>query len=142
MGSRGILGPAPGAMHQMSNASSITPKEMAAYRDGARRRQARERQALRAREERAWELARQAAAALREQFGVSRVVVFGSLVHPGWFSPWSDVDIAAWGIGPEDTFRAIGVAMDLDTEIAVNLIDVGACSASLLETIERDGVPL
>ena len=32
--------------------------------------------------------------------------------------------------------------MDLDTEIAVNLVDVGACAASLLETIERDGVPL
>jgi predicted nucleotidyltransferase len=126
----------------MATARGTTPEEMAAYRAGARRRQERERQALRAREERAWELARQAATVLREQFGVSRVVVFGSLVHPGWFNPWSDVDIAAWGIRPADTFRAIGVAMDLDPEIAVNLVDVGACSASLLQTIERDGVPL
>ena len=126
----------------MATASDITPEQMAAYRAGALRRQERERQALRERERRAWELARQAAAALREQFGVSRVVVFGSLVHPGWFTPWSDVDIAAWGIRPEDTFRAIGVAMDLDAEIPVNLVDVGACSASLLHTIERDGVPL
>jgi predicted nucleotidyltransferase len=126
----------------MATARGTTPEEMAAYRAGARRRQERERQALRAREERAWELARQAATVLREQFGVSRVVVFGSLVHPGWFNPWSDVDIAAWGIRPAVTFRAIGVAMDLDPEIAVNLVDVGACSASLLQTIERDGVPL
>lgn len=123
-------------------AINITPEQMAAYKEGARRRQAREQRALREREQRAWELARQAATALREQFGVSRVVVFGSLVHPGWFTPWSDVDIAAWGIRPEETFRAIGVAMDLDTEIAINLVDVGACSASLLETIERDGVPI
>lgn len=126
----------------MAAARNITPEQMAAYREGARRRQERERQALRERERRAWELARQAATALREQFGVSRVVVFGSLVHPGWFTPWSDVDIAAWGIKPEDTFRAIGVVLDLDTDIPLNLVDVGACSASLLETIERDGVPL
>lgn len=126
----------------MAAARDITPEQMAAYKEGARRRQERERQALRERERRAWELARQAATALREQFGVSRVVVFGSLVHPGWFTPWSDVDIAAWGIKPEDTFRAIGVVMDLDTDIPLNLVDVGACSASLLETIERDGVPL
>lgn len=126
----------------MAAARDITPEQMAAYKEGARRRQERERQALRERERRAWELARQAATALREQFGVSRVVVFGSLVHPGWFTPWSDVDIAAWGIKPEDTFRAIGVVLDLDTDIPLNLVDVGACSASLLETIERDGVPL
>lgn len=126
----------------MAAARDITPEQMAAYKAGARRRQERERQALRERERRAWELARQAATALREQFGVSRVVVFGSLVHPGWFTPWSDVDIAAWGIKPEDTFRAIGVVLDLDTDIPLNLVDVGACSASLLETIERDGVPL
>lgn len=126
----------------MAAARDITPEQMAAYKEGARRRQERERQALRERERRAWDLARQAATALREQFGVSRVVVFGSLVHPGWFTPWSDVDIAAWGIKPEDTFRAIGVVLDLDTDIPLNLVDVGACSASLLETIERDGVPL
>lgn len=126
----------------MAAARDITPEQMAAYKEGARRRQERERQALRERERRAWELARQAATALREQFGATRVVVFGSLVHPGWFTPWSDVDIAAWGIKPEDTFRAIGVVMDLDTDIAINLVDVGACSASLLQTIERDGVPL
>ena len=126
----------------MATASDITPEQMAAYRAGALRRQERERQALRERERRAWELARQAAAALREQFGVSRVVVFGSLVHPGSFTPWSDVDIAAWGIRPEDTFRAIGVIVDLDAEIPVNLVDVGACRASILRVIEQEGVPL
>ncbi len=79
---------------------------------------------------------------LREQFPVTRVVVFGSLIHPGCFTPWSDVDIAAWGLRPEDTFRAIGVALDLDTEIPINLVDVGACRESILRVIEREGVDL
>lgn len=121
---------------------AISPEEMAGYREGARRRHAAEQKALAAREERAWELARKAAAALREQFPIERVVVFGSLVHPGSFTPWSDVDIAAWGLRPDETFRAIGVAMDIDAEIAVNLVDVGCCKASLLRVIEDEGVPL
>jgi predicted nucleotidyltransferase len=115
---------------------------MAGYREGARRRHEAEQRALAAREERAWALARQAAAAIRERFGVGRVVVFGSLVHPGCFTPWSDVDVAAWGLRPEDTFRAIGVAMDVDPEIAVNLVDVTACAASLRRAIEHEGIDL
>jgi predicted nucleotidyltransferase len=115
---------------------------MAAYKAGARRRQDQERRALAAREQRAWELARRVAEVLRESFQVERVVVFGSLVHAGCFTLWSDVDVAVWGLRPEDTFRAIGLAMDLDAEIAINLVDVGACSALLLRVIEEEGVPL
>jgi len=126
----------------MTPTLKLTPEEITAYRAAARRRHEQEQQQLALREKRAWELARQAAALLRRQFGVARVVVFGSLIHQGCFTPWSDVDIAAWGIRPQDTFRAIGAVMDLDTEIEVNLVDVGACSASLLATIEREGIDL
>jgi len=126
----------------MATASELNPEEIAAYRAMAWERHQREKEAIAAREERAWSVAREAAMRLRRAFRVQRVVVFGSLVHPGCFNAWSDVDIAAWGIDPDDTFRAIGVAMDTDTEIVVNLVDVGACSASLRRVIERDGVPL
>jgi len=87
-------------------------------------------------------LARRAATLLRELFEAERVVVSGSLVHSGCFTPWSDVDIAAWGIQPYDTFRAMGMVMDIGAEIELNLVDVGTCSTSLLATIEREGVAL
>ncbi len=122
--------------------SQVNPEAMATYREGARRRYAAEQAALVAREERAWEIARKAAAELRRQFSVERMVVFGSLTHPGRFSAWSDIDLAVWGLRPDETFRAIGVAMDCDREIAVNLVDVGACKASILEVIEREGIDL
>jgi len=120
----------------------LTPEEIAEYRRAARARWEREREELARRLERAWEVARAAARLLRERFGATRVVVFGSLVHDGCFTPWSDVDIAAWGICPKDTFRAIGAAMDLDPEIEVSLVDVGACRPSLLAVIEEEGVDL
>jgi uncharacterized protein len=117
----------------------VTPEEIAAYRATARRRRAQEQQALARRRERGWEVARLAATLLKEQFGASRVVVFGSLLHPECFTRWSDVDLAAWGLRLEDTFRAMGAVADLDAEVAVNVVDVGACRSSLLATIEREG---
>jgi uncharacterized protein len=53
-----------------------------------------------------------------------QVVVFGSLVRESGFTGWSAVDIAAWGLAPEDTFRAMGMLMDLPREIPVNLAQV------------------
>ena len=113
-----------------------------AYRRAAKQQGERELHELALKEKRAWALAQQAAILLREQFGAERVVVFGSLVHDGCFTPWSDVDIAAWGLRPQDTLHAIGRVMDLDAEIELNLVDVGTCSSSLLGTIEKEGVAL
>ncbi|MFQ5795495.1 MAG: nucleotidyltransferase family protein [Candidatus Bipolaricaulia bacterium] len=126
----------------MSTALEVSPEEMAVYRATARRRREQEHQEQVRRQERAWEVARCAATLLKEQFGASRVVAFGSLVHEGCFTRWSDVDIAAWGISPKDTFRTIGAVMDMDTDIEVNLVDVGACHPSLLAAIEREGIEL
>jgi predicted nucleotidyltransferase len=126
----------------MAIASIITPAEMAAYRATARRRQEREQQELVQRQARAWEVARCAATRLKAQFGVERVVVFGSLVWAGCFTPWSDVDIAAWGLSPNDTFRVMGAVMDLDPAIAINLVDVGTCRPELLAAIEQEGIAL
>jgi len=121
-------------------ALELTDKELEAYLRSARLREKKRGKETAEREKRAWALARRAGELLRKRFGAERVVVFGSLVHKGCFTRWSDVDVAAWGLRAEDTFRAIGAVQDLDSEIAVNLIDVGTCSPSLLEVIEQEGV--
>ena len=87
-------------------------------------------------------VALRAAAVLREQFGATRVVLFGSCLREEWLTPWSDVDVAAWGIRPEDTFRAMGAVRGLDPIMEVNLIDVAVCSPALLATIETEGQEL
>ncbi len=120
----------------------VTREMLAEYRVTARRLQEREQADLEKRRARAWKAARRAAALLKEQFGATRVVVFGSLIHNESFTPWSDVDIAAWGIAPLNTFRAIGAVLDGDAEIEVNLVDVNACRPGVLAVIEREGVDL
>ena len=126
----------------MPTTYNLTPEKLAVYRATAQRRREQERSELDHRREQAWIAARQAAQLLKTQFQATRIVVFGSLVRESGFTRWSDVDIAAWGIAPEDTFRAIGAVLDMNTEVEVNLVDVNTCRASLLEVIEQDGIDL
>lgn len=120
----------------------LSPENIAHYRATAVKRQARKAAEVSQRRQKAWQIAQQAADLLREQFNASRIVVFGSLARNSGFSHWSDIDIAAWGLAPEDTFRAIGAVMDLQTDIPVNLVDVNTARPSLMAAIERDGVPV
>ena len=126
----------------MRTAAQLTEEDLASYRASVREHAERERVDLSEREERAWSLAREAAALLRERFHATRVVVFGSLAHSGCFTPWSDVDVAAWGLYPRDTLRALGEVMDLSVDIRVNLVDTAACRPAVLEAIEAGGVAL
>lgn len=70
------------------------------------------------------------------------MALFGSLLHEDMFNQWSDVDIAAWGIAPTDTFKAAAALLDFDGDIEVNLVDVGMCRPALLALIEWEGVEL
>ena len=126
----------------MVTAGEISDEELARYRAAARRRHQAELAALVRRERHAWELARQAAALLRERFHADRVLVFGSLIHPSCFTEWSDVDVAADGIDPADTLRAMEEVQDLSRAIPVHLADLAACRQSLRAVVEREGVPV
>ncbi len=96
------------------------------------------------RRERAWEVARTAADLLKTGYGATRVVVFGSLAQKTPFTPWSDIDLAVWGIDPEQYYSAVGAAMDmgLDSGIKVDLVDPQNCSKEFQADIEVDGIEI
>ncbi len=78
---------------------------------------------------------------LREQFGATRVVVFGSLADKDRYTRWSDIDLAAWGIPPERFYEAIDTLNDLSKDIKVDLVDPQRCSSTLLKNnIEEKGI--
>ncbi|MFQ5595518.1 MAG: nucleotidyltransferase family protein [Anaerolineae bacterium] len=82
-----------------------------------RRSSARRRPLPEARLARAWQVARQAAQLLRERYGVSRVRVFGSLLHPNYFHAGSDVDLAVEGLTVRDYWDALADVLFLDDEV-------------------------
>jgi predicted nucleotidyltransferase len=124
----------------MPTTLGLTLEQIAQYRAHAQNRRLQEQPEIEQRRKQAWEAARKAARLLKNKFGATRVVVFGSLARNIGFTLWSDVDIAAWGLAPEDTFRAIGATMDMESEIPVNLVDVNTALPSLLKIIEREGI--
>jgi|YNPNPStandDraft_1061719.scaffolds.fasta_scaffold12157_9 predicted nucleotidyltransferase len=123
-------------------ALEVSAEQMEQYRRTARARHQIEKKCQGRQREYAWQLARRAAKLLKEKYGVSRVVLFGSLLHPGRFTSRSDVDLAAWGLTSTNWLQAIAAVRNLSDQIELNLIDVTCCSPELLAVIEREGVPL
>ena len=94
------------------------------------------------RRQEALELAKKASGLLKKKFGATRVVIFGSLVDAGWFSPWSDIDLAVWGINPEVFYSAVAVVTGLSPFFRIDLIDVNDCKPSIRKTIEKEGIEI
>lgn len=119
-------------------ALELTTEEWRAYRPVQKpsERQAEERV------EQAWEIACRAARLLRERFSATRVVVFGSLAHRAWFRPWSDIDLAAWGIPAAQFYCAVAAVTGLSPDFEVNLVDPEGCRPAVCESIEREGIDL
>jgi predicted nucleotidyltransferase len=85
---------------------------------------------------------RKAGESLKSQFGVKRVILFGSLAHAGWFAPDSDVDLAVEGLIGDDYWRAWRLAEEVIGDRSVDFIDMEAAGESLKRAIERYGVEL
>ncbi|MFQ5340808.1 MAG: nucleotidyltransferase family protein [Anaerolineae bacterium] len=126
----------------MSVTPDLTPEAMAVYRATARRRWEADQRERAQRHERAWETAHQAAALLKEQFGATQVMVFGSLVHDDWFSETSDVDLAAWGLKGDEYFIAVARLQDLSSEFEVDLVAMEHCKPGLQSVVMEEGKPL
>ncbi len=125
-------------------ALELTPQEWQAYRPDqmSRRLSGPSDPGMRLRRQRAWRVARQAAKVLREQFGAQRVVIFGSLAQRGWFTQWSDIDLAAWGVPDERFYQAVATITALSPAFKVDLIDPETCRSRLRQAIEREGIEL
>ncbi len=121
----------------------ITDKDLALYRATAQRRAEEARREMAQRFEQAHNVARQAAALLKEKFGAGQVVLFGSVAGDLWFHHRSDIDLAAEGISPQDFWRAWAALDTLDPEFEIDLVALETVSDSLRHhRIAQEGVAL
>ncbi len=88
------------------------------------------------------QIAVEMAAALRKEFRVTRVIIFGSLAHAAWWEGDSDIDIAVAGLPSEDYWRAWKMAEDMFQDRAVDFIQLEDAPDSLRHTIESNGIEL
>lgn len=132
----------------MSIISEETKKRIVAQVLEARARRPEFLAQMRERQEQGWEIARKCAQVLKEQFGVNKVVLFGSLLDVEQMHWRSDIDLAVWGLGEYDLFKA-GAAVDRVIRDSppynfppVDLVDVNLAKPHILEAISQEGVEL
>lgn len=119
-----------------------TIRDYRPYVKAAREMHARRMREAAPRLERAWVVAREIAAFLREKYQPTRIVAFGSMVHRVTFHLRSDIDIAVDGIPWPVYLRAWNDVEERFPEFKVDLIDVGIVSPELQEAIEKEGQAL
>jgi predicted nucleotidyltransferase len=123
-------------------AVSLTPKDIEAYRRSALQGKPKRQEAVKARQSRAWQVAREAAMILKKQFGAQKVMVFGSLLHPALFHRQSDVDLVVWGLVGREYFRAASVLLDIDPSINIDLVAFEDARPGLQEVVLKEGQEL
>ena len=115
----------------------ISPAQLEIYRQTAREREDGLKRQVGERRERAIALADVAAQILKNEFGASQVMAFGSLLHPDRFHFHSDIDLAVWDIN--DYYRAVSRLMDLDPQIEFDLVPVEDARPEILAVIKQEG---
>lgn len=128
----------------MPTALELTREGWKPYLEAARRRPAPPEPTAAEQGERARLLTRvrEAATALKAQFDVRRVVLFGSLAHAAWFVPDSDVDLAVEGLKEDDYWEAWRLVEEVIGDRPVDLIEIESAGESLRRAVDRYGVEL
>ncbi|NIV96979.1 hypothetical protein GWN42_30375 [candidate division KSB1 bacterium] len=67
---------------------------------------------------------------------VTKIVIFGSLVRPGYFREYSDIDVVVWNLPNSEYWRAISWFEDcLDTE-NIDLVRIEDAHPRMIKYIE------
>lgn len=115
--------------------------EFDAYIAHLREEVARRQAAAEARAQAARRCAQALAGILAREYGVDRVLLFGSLAT-GRFSLTSDIDLACQGLDPARFFAALAHLQEAAGEFAVDLVALETAPATLAQRIREEGVPL
>jgi uncharacterized protein len=87
------------------------------------------------------ELAKKCANFLKEKYGVSKVVLFGSLLDYEQMTPHSDIDLAVWGLPEKDYFKAVGFLLEIADNFSIDLVEIQHARSYILSAINQ-GVEL
>lgn len=119
--------------------TTIAPEKLAEYLAGAREREQARRRDLEARRKRAHTAATAAARVLRQDFGATRVLLFGSLLG-GAFHERSDIDLAIEGVAPERFLAAWAAAEQAAPGFEIDLVDLASARPWLIEVLRHEAI--
>ncbi|EKV00574.1 putative nucleotidyltransferase [Leptolyngbya sp. PCC 7375] len=117
--------------------ASIDAQKMRLYRQSAQKRAEQKEYELKCRHQWALSIAKEAAAILKNEFQVQRVVLFGSMVDWHATHATSDLDLAVWGLSDDALYSAVGRVLALDNRLKIDLVMAEDVSPNVMAEIER-----
>ncbi|MDE0634443.1 MAG: hypothetical protein OXI43_01135 [Candidatus Poribacteria bacterium] len=121
-------------MSNTTTATEMSPSELAECRENLKR-QWENRQVDEELLQRAWTVAHRLAAVLYQDYGASKVAVFGSLAEREWFTEHSDIDIVVWGVSYNRCLDALWDTEGLGSEFKIDIINFKSINRSFRERI-------
>ncbi len=121
--------------------SAIAPAAFNAYIAHARQQRQQYQQQMR-QQQAGWAQAQRAADLLKQQFGVTEVFLFGSLLQLESVHPDSDIDLAVWGLTIDRYCEAVGTLLCKTQDFSVDLIRLETAQSSLLTHVLNQGVKI
>jgi len=93
-------------------------------------------QNMKQRQKEGLKIAQNSADLLKQKFGVTRVVLFGSLLNPETMSPHSDIDLAVWGLPETKIFQA-GAMIEQGHRFTIDLVEAEKAKPHILKAIQQ-----
>ncbi len=90
----------------------------------------------------AWEAAHRVATVLYQDYGASKVAVFGSLTERECFTENSDIDMVVWGVSYNKCLDALWDTKGLTTEFKIDLIDFESTDGLFRQRILNQAIPI
>ena len=128
-------------MNSTSMTTAMSPSELAECRKNLKRKWE-NRKIDEKLLQRAWEAAHHIATVLYEDYGASKVAVFGSLTQPICFTEKSDIDIVVWGVSYNKCLDALWETEGLTTEFEIDLIDIKSINRLFRQRILNEAIPI
>jgi uncharacterized protein len=91
---------------------------------------------------RAQKIAKAAADFLKAKYNANKVFIFGSLADINYFTQWSDIDLAAYGIHPHSFYKAVADVINFSQEFEIDLIDLNDCKQEIRDSVESYGIEI
>jgi len=108
-----------------------------------KKRELRKQELEKTRRDHAWKCAKKAAALLKENYGIKKLWLFGSLVSGKHFTVHSDIDLFVEGFPAEaDFWVALGQAENATAPFPLNLILEENARPGIKEKVRKEGVLL
>lgn len=86
-------------------------------------------------------IAKKCANFLNQNYEVTKIMLFGSLLDYKKMTFNSDIDLAVWNLSEKDYFKAVGFLLEIAEDFTIDLVEIENAKPYILESI-NEGIEL